>query len=65
MNEETTDKVIMILNYYDDDGTGERHYDIEGIHSELDEHIIGIIAEHYRRGIKINTAYLGMLEDVK
>ena len=64
MNEETVDKIFMILNYFDDD-KGERHYDLEGLHNELEEHIIGIIAEHNRRGIKINKAFLDMLEEVK
>ena len=64
MNKETTDKVFMILDYYDDEN-GERHYDIEGLRDELEQHIIGIIAEHDRIGIKINKAYLDMLEEVK
>ncbi len=64
MNKETTDKVFMILDYYDDEN-GERHYDLEGLRDELEQHIIGIIAEHDRIGIKINKAYLDMLEEVK
>ena len=63
MNKETTDKVFMILDYYDDEN-GERHYDLEGLRDELEQHIIGIIAEHDRIGIKINKAYLDMLEEV-
>ena len=64
MNKETTDKVFMILDYYDDEN-GERHYDLEGLRDELEQHIIGIIAEHDRIVIKINKAYLDMLEEVK
>lgn len=65
MNEETTDYIVgMILNYYDDEN-GERHYDLEGLKKELEEHIIGIIDKHSRNGIKINKAYLDMLEEVK
>ena len=64
MNKVTTDKVFMILDYYDDEN-GERHYDLEGLRDELEQHIIGIIAEHDRIGIKINKAYLDMLEEVK
>ena len=64
MNKETTDKVFMILDYYDDENV-ERHYDLEGLRDELEQHIIGIIAEHDRIGIKINKAYLDMLEEVK
>ena len=37
MNKQTTDKIFMILNYFDDD-KGERHYDLEGLHNELEEH---------------------------
>lgn len=65
MNEETTDKILMILNYYDDDETGERHYDLEGLHNELEDHIIGIIDTHSRKGIKINKVYLDMLDEKK
>ena len=66
MNEETVDKIVgMTLNYYDDDETGERHYDLEGIKKELYDHIIGIIDTHNRKGIKINKAYLDMLERVR
>ena len=62
-NEETTDYIVaMVLNYYDDDETGERHYDLEGLREELENHIIGIIDTHNRKGIKINKAYLNMLE---
>ena len=62
-NEETTDYIVaMVLNYYDDDETGERHYDLEGLREELENHIIGIIDTHKRKGIKINKAYLDMLE---
>ena len=65
-NEETTDYIVaMVLNYYDDEETGERHYDLEGINEELGDHIIGIIDTHNRKGIKINKAYLDMLERVK
>ena len=64
MNEETVDKIVMILNYVDDN-KGERHYDLEGLRNELEEHIIGIIAEHNKKGIKINRAFLDMLEEVK
>lgn len=64
MNKETVDKVFMILNYFDDD-KGERHYDLEMLRDELEQHIIGIIAEHDRIGIKINKAYLDMLEEAK
>ena len=63
-NEETTDYIVgMVLNYYDDE-LGERYYDLEGIKEELENHIIGIIDTHKRKGIKINTAYLDMLERV-
>ena len=66
MNEETEDTIVgMILNYYDDDKTGERHYDTEGLLNELEDHIIGIIDTHSRKGIKINKAYLDMLEEVR
>ena len=66
MNEETVDKIVgMTLNYYDAPETGERHYDVEGLRSELEDHIIGIIDTHSRKGIKINKAYLDMLERVK
>ena len=62
-NEETTDYIVaMVLNYYDDDETGERHYDLEGLREELENHIIGIIDTHNRKGIKIHKAYLDMLE---
>ena len=64
MNEETRDDILMTLNYYDDDN-GERHYDLEGAIEELNNHIIGIIDTHYRKGIKINKAYLDMLEEVR
>ena len=65
-NEETTDYIVaMVLNYYDCEETGERHYDLEGIREELENHIIGIIDTHNRKGIKINKAYLDMLERVK
>ena len=62
MNKETTDNIFMTLNYYDDDN-GQRHYDLEGLRDELDDHIIGVIAEHDRIGIKINKTYLDMLEN--
>ena len=66
MNEETEDAIVgMILNYYDAPETGERHYDVEGLRSELEDHIIGIIDTHSRKGIKINKAYLDMLEEVR
>ena len=43
MNKETEDAIVgMILNYYDAPETGERHYDVEGLRSELEDHIIGI-----------------------
>tara|TARA_Y100001937_G_C6968384_1_gene262086 strand:+ start:45 stop:266 length:222 start_codon:yes stop_codon:yes gene_type:complete len=65
-NEETTDYIVaMVLNYYDCEETGERHYDLECIREELENHIIGIIDTHNRKGIKINKAYLDMLERVK
>ena len=64
-NEETTDYIVgMMLNYYDDE-SGERHYDLEGLKEELEDHIIGIIDTHNRKGIKINKAYLDMLEGVR
>lgn len=64
MNEKTIDKIMMFLNYYDADN-GERYYDLEGLRNELEDHIIGIIAEHKKRGIKINRTFLDMLEEVK
>ena len=64
MNKETTDNILMTLNYFDD-VDGERHYDLKTLRDELEQHIIGIIAEHDRIGIKINKAYLDMLEEVK
>ena len=65
MNPETQDTIMMLLNYYDDSETGERHYDIEGLQDELKNHIIGIIDTHNRKGIKINKAYLSMLEEAR
>ena len=64
MNKETTDNILMTLNYRDDDN-GERHYDLEGLRDELENHIIGIIDTHSRKGIKIYKAYLDMLEEEK
>ena len=64
MNKETTDNILMTLHYFDD-VDGERHYDLKTLRDELEQHIIGIIAEHDRIGIKINKAYLDMLEEVK
>ena len=64
MNEETRDEILMILNYFDDDD-GERHYDLESLRNELEDHIIGIIDTHSKKGIKINKAYLDMLERVR
>jgi hypothetical protein len=56
---------ILIRLHYKDDNNGERHYEILGLRSELESHIIGIIAKHDREGIKINKTYLDMLEEVK
>tara|TARA_R100001086_G_scaffold204852_1_gene120742 strand:- start:1805 stop:1990 length:186 start_codon:yes stop_codon:yes gene_type:complete len=58
------ENILMVVKYYKDDN-GERHYDLEDLHNELDNHIIGIIAKHDREGIKINKTYLDIIEGVK
>ena len=56
-NEETHDKIIVVVNYYDDDKTGERHYDLEGMHDTFNRNLFEIIVQHIEKGVKVNEAY--------
>ena len=56
-NEETHDKIMVVVNYYDDDKTGKRHYDIEGMHDTFNRSLARIIVQHMQKGVVVNEAY--------
>ena len=56
-NKETYDKIMVVVNYYDDDETGERHYDIEGMHDTFNQSLMRIIVNHMEKGVRVYEAY--------
>ena len=56
-NKETKDEIVVRVNYYDDDKTGERHYDIEGMHNEFNRKLVLTIANHIDKAVRVNEAY--------